>query len=115
MILSNDPGSADQFSVIVTRFTSKTGLEHLTTGMMSPFRERFDGVNTYRLYIGKFPVFVKVDQRPFEEPLRSFVPQHNRPLYVLDRVLEDTKDFRAMLRVAEESVPKKSRLRGGQR
>lgn len=34
----------------------------------SPFFERWEGVNAYRLYFPHITAFVKVDQRPFRPP-----------------------------------------------
>jgi hypothetical protein len=67
-----------------------------TTAMLNPHREKWDGVNAYRLYLGKVVAYVKVDQRPFGPVLASFSLRAPGPCRLITRELAGSNDLKAM-------------------
>ena len=91
MLVRGDPGDAATFG---TLFSVWDGAESL---IMDPFAERWDSVRSYRFYLGRFVAYIKVDSRPFPEPLARAALTPEGPLHVISRQLERSQD----LRVAE--------------
>lgn len=71
-----------------------------TDGMMNPYRERWDGVNAYRLYLGKIIAYVKFDKRSFSETFEKFSLRNADPLRIISRSLAVSKDLVAMRETA---------------
>jgi hypothetical protein len=58
----------------------------------SPFRERWNGVNAYRLYFPNITAYVKVDQRPFGELFDSVRLRPNvAPLAIIKETLSPSE------------------------
>lgn len=74
-----------------------------TTALMNPHREKWDGVNSYRLYLGKVVAYVKVDQQQFSDPLASLSLQANGPCVLVTRNLAGSNDIKAMRKTARTS------------
>lgn len=71
-----------------------------SVGFMDPFFERYDGVNTYRFYFGPYLAYIKVDQKPFKEPLLHASLGVRPDLVIIRRDHRSSKDFAAMVRTA---------------
>src|SRR5262249_55778235 len=92
-LLDEDPGDSDFFATIFARWqanTLPTSLERLN---LSPYRDRLNGINTLRLYIGEFVAYVKVDKRRFDEAFSFFQLREQIPLVVVARPLESSGEF----------------------
>ena len=72
-------------------------------GGILPFAERWDGVNAYRLYLGRVVAYVKVDRRPFAAPLRDLTLGRHDLAFVIQREFAESKDFAAMAKTAKEA------------
>lgn len=96
-LLSADPGESSCYSVV---FGMWEGREQ-GPGMMDPFREKYEHVNFYRMYLGNYICYVKVDQRPTPGSLRyvQLTPKH--PLVVVARNLASSKECPIMRRMAD--------------
>jgi hypothetical protein len=90
----------DEFSVLMSRWILPKDGEHLPEGLMSPFLERWDGVNGVRLYFGKVVAYIKVDARPFTETLRKAALGMHSCALQLPREYKASKDFAGMLSIA---------------
>jgi hypothetical protein len=89
MLLQRDPGDAATFATLFSVWDD--GAEPL---LMDPFAERWDGVRSYRFYLGRFVAYTKVDSRPFPEQLAKAALTPGGPLHVISRKLAASKDFR---------------------
>jgi hypothetical protein len=89
MLLQRDPGDATTFATLFSVWDD--GTEPL---WMDPIAERWDGVRSYRFYLGRFVTYVKVDSRPLPEQLAKAALTPEGPLHVVSRQLAASKDFR---------------------
>ena len=71
-----------------------------TNGLMNPYLERWDGVNAYRLYLGKIIAYVKFDKRSFGETFAKFSLRNSEHLRIISRSLAESKDLVAMQETA---------------
>jgi hypothetical protein len=71
-----------------------------TEGLLNPHREKWAGINAYRLYFGKVIAYVRVDQRPFEQPFSEFSLRAPGPCRIVTRRLAESKDLKVMRRTA---------------
>ena len=70
--------------------------------MLDPFSERYDGVFYYRLYLGRYIAYVKVDQRAVPSDLADFVLMPNSQLVVLAREFHDSNEKSVMKKMLIE-------------
>jgi hypothetical protein len=84
------------FDAVLSRWSEANHNEKPTTGLLNPHRERWDGVNAYRFYLGAVLAYVKVDRRPFIEPLASQSLQSPGPCRLILRELQGSNDIMAM-------------------
>lgn len=96
--LTTDSLSAD-FGVVLAVFKSPQGADQ-SIGLMDPFRVRYEGVNTYRFYFGPYHAHIKVDRRPFTEPLKIAALCSNPVLRIIRRDFEGSRDFKVLLQTA---------------
>jgi len=96
MLLSGNSGDGDQYSVNIARWkNNKFGAM-----FMDPDRSRFDNVNYYRIYCGRYIFYVKIDSRRPSKALEKTQLINNQNLYVIARDLEESKEFSAMRKIA---------------
>ena len=107
MLLRNEPGRSSDYSVALGVYTERGQLAALGIGMMDPFRERFDGILTYRYYLGRVTALIKVDARPFLAPLSEVCMDPSRPLVLVARDLQSSPELKAVGKVI--SAPQNAR------
>ena len=95
-LLSGNPYDTDWFAVILAKWSDQ---EEKGIGMMDPFRERFEGINYYRMYVGEYIVYCKVDQRQPSETFRSVQLAPESPLIILARDLNKSKELSIMVKM----------------
>jgi len=88
LILNRNPGTREQFSVTLAKFDHPLG-----TGMLDPHKERPEGINYCRFYLGGYVAYIKTDSRPGVAHLRDFALSPSGPLYVIARDLERSKEL----------------------
>lgn len=98
MLLAGDPGSPEQYSVHLATYWDKPD----GPGMLDPQATRFAGVNYYRMYVGPYIVYLKIDKRPTPEPFDEGQLRPNAPLVVYAREFASSNERPAMLRVAQQ-------------
>lgn len=88
-LLRNDAGDSDWYSVNLSTWSDQS------EGMMimDPFKERYDGINYYRIYLDGYIAYLKVDKRIAKDPLRSIQLSPNKPLIVVARELSKSKEL----------------------
>lgn len=72
--------------------------------LMDPFREKWGDVNAYRVYLGFFVAYVKVDQRQWVAPFSRLALGIRDELHVTSRNLEGSNDSFALSRTATEAI-----------
>ncbi len=92
------------FDAVLSRW-DEVETDHLPSrGILNPYRERWDGVNTYRLYLGEIVAYVKVDKRPFSKPFSMLSLQNGVPFHVVSRNLSTSNDLLAVKRTVQISA-----------
>jgi len=93
MIKNSDPGSPNDFLVVVRRFIDDLGKNFL----MDPYKLRIDGINFYRFYLGAgYEFHIKVDKRDLRQAdvLYTLALKSESPLYIPFRdSLSSSKEF----------------------
>jgi hypothetical protein len=84
------------FDAVLSRWSEAGHNETPTTALLSPHHEKWDSVNSYRLYLGAVVAYIKVDHRPFSEPLASQSLQSPGPCRLILRELRGSNDIMAM-------------------
>lgn len=87
MILEKNPGSSEDFAVIVAKFS-----DPIVTAILDPHMDKFDGVNFCRIYMTGFVIYVKVDKRKTPEFLKNYKIRENGPIYIILRDLHKSRD-----------------------
>jgi hypothetical protein len=95
-ILAGDPGSADDFSVMLVRWSTMATHESLRKIQMSPYPVKLLGINEVKMFMGGFVIHVKVDKRPYPKPFDELILRPGRPVYMCKRELERSQDIQAM-------------------
>jgi adenosine/AMP kinase len=105
MIRAKDAGSADEYGIVLARFTDLAG--HYS--LMMPRTTRIATGHRFCIfYLGGYMVRVKVDKRPMPSEVDPFLMRTNAPLYV---VLDDSRNRREFAGVAR-LVVEAEKLRG---
>jgi len=94
------------FATVLSRWTVSKKQQNLTTSIMNPSAESYDGINAYRLYFGEHVAYIKVDKRPYPEPLKSLQIGAQKTLFVTTRNFDESKELKVMKRVAYASMKK---------
>jgi len=86
-----------------------------TTAMLDPRREKWFGINAYRLYFGETVAYVKVDRQPFPPKLKAIFLRSAPPVLVVSRTMSVSKEFRVLKHTAQRSHANKLNSRNGRR
>jgi hypothetical protein len=97
------------FDAVLSRWNDIPGSPKLATAMLDPYRERWDHVNAYRLYLGRTVAYIKVDKRPFQGSLAKTALSSAPPVMMVTRELLASKDITVMrnIVIATESMRRK--------
>jgi len=88
------------FGAVLSRWSPPANVGFKVHGLMDPFREKWRGVNAYRLYFGDMVAYIRVDRRPFPPALEALALTRQSVLRVVERAFENSKDYGAMHRTA---------------
>ncbi len=97
-ILTNDPGDSDAFAVSLAKFEHPLG-----TGILDPRKDRWDGINYVRFYLGGYVAYIKMDRRPAPIIPGSFRLVPGQPFLVLLRDLNRSKELPLIRKIIEHS------------
>ena len=103
VILSPQDSIPEEFSAVLSRWTSEEAHRYATTGLMNPFREKWGGVNAYRVSFGEVVSYIKVDSRPLPSTLRDLSLLAQPTVTLVARDFSKSKDFAAMVHTAKQS------------
>jgi hypothetical protein len=95
-VLAGDPGSPEDFSVMLVRWETTPAYASFRKIQMSPYRVKLDGINEVKMFMGGFVIHVKADQRPYKKPCHEILLRPGRPVYMCARNLEGSNDILAM-------------------
>ncbi len=97
MIINSDPGTEDDFSVILSKF--QNGLSYM---LINPMRKRFENrITYYRFRMADYVAIIKVDKLPFPPELRRFVLKPDAPVLVRIRKHKRSKEIEAAIQINE--------------
>jgi hypothetical protein len=106
------PGHApESINAVLSRWKDEDNGTLPTTGLLNPHRERWAGVNAYRLYLGKTVAYVKFDQRPFSDEFAKFSLRSLEPLRIIGRSLASSKDLYTIRKIVMSTQKNLTRLR----
>lgn len=100
MLLAKDPGSPEQYSVNIVRWKS----QDVVPVFMGPFAEKYKGVNYYRIYCGRYVLYLKVDKRKTIEEFREFQLGCRKELLLIARELKNSKEWSVMQKIAKQNA-----------
>ncbi len=106
MLLKNDPGSADDFSVILFKYEGVLG-----NIMPKPYTERGD-INRCIFRAAGYKIIIKVDQRAFSKDIKNIenvILSPSQPLFIPVLKYEDTSEYQSILDIADQIPEIKSR------
>ena len=92
-VLDEDPRDSDFFATVLVRWHSNSLPAYLRHLHLSPYKDRQDGVNTVRIYMGEFIAYVKLDKRKFLGPFSFFQLRDRIPLVVAVRNVDVSDEF----------------------
>ena len=96
MIINNDPGDEDTFSITLTRYDNPLSLQ-----MLKPFRKKWFDINYYIFYLRGWKTYIKVDKRLAPQMVRGFIAKPDQPLMVLYLNFLQSSEIRTMKKMAE--------------
>lgn len=99
MILKADPGTANDFSVILAKYEGA-----LANIMPNPERVRTEGINCYRFRAAGYVFLIKVDSRPFPQKLKLGILTPNQPLLIKISQYEQSTELKEILKI-EHQIP----------
>lgn len=99
ILLAQNPGAPEQYSVNFVRWIS----EEFGPVFMGPFLEKYKDVNYYRIYCGRYVLYVKVDKRDTIEEFKEFQLGERRELFLIARELRKSKEWPVMQRIAKQN------------
>jgi len=110
----NTPGFelSEVFDAVLSRWKDQDETVP-TTAILDPRREKWFGVNAYRLYLGETVAYVKVDARPFPERMKTVSLRSAPPVLVVARKMAESKDIRAMKSTVQRSHENKQAASSG--
>lgn len=90
MLLLENPGTEDDFSVLLFKYTGKESYIHLPP---LKGKDPYNEANLYRFMSTGYSWFIKVDKRPFHNRIRSLILKPDQPLYFIEQEYKKTSDF----------------------
>ncbi len=97
-IANNDPGDSEVFSVTLAKFD-----HHLAKSILDPHDDKYSDVNYLRFYLAGYIAYIKVDYKPTPMPFSQFAMAENRPLYIICRDFEKSKELKLMVNMIKSN------------
>jgi len=89
LLRTNDPGSPEDFAVILARF-----IDAPSGGVvLDPHQDRLNGVKYCRFYLGKYVAYIKADTRPSPGIWGQFTMKPGQPLSIMRRNLQQSTEW----------------------
>ena len=104
MILNADPGTDNQFQVVLAKFSDPN-----IQSILDPHMDRFDHVNFVRVYLTGFVVYIKVDKRGCPDFMKELYMRKSAPLLITLRDVHGSKDGQLLKDLHKIAIKKKKR------
>ena len=101
MIMRNDPGGAEEYSVCLFKF-----IEDTHKSILFPAREKFDGINYYRFIMAGYIVLIKIDNQSSRDPLKHIQISPDKPLLVVMREFKGSPEMKLASDIAMLNNPR---------
>lgn len=98
-LLAADPGDINFFSVTLGCFIDMAN----RSAMLNPFRERIGGVNHYRVFMGRYIAYIKVDRQRTPALFREACLAPGRPLTILTRSFDQSEEKVVLRKLVEQA------------
>jgi hypothetical protein len=95
LIEVRDPGYEDDFSVLIAKFDHPIG-----DTILDPHRDRYDGVNYCRFYLGSYVAYIKTDKKKNPESFSRLIMKPDQQLYIIGRDMLRSKELPSILKIA---------------
>jgi hypothetical protein len=99
-LLNDYPGAPEEYSVHTGRWID----DEFGPIFMDPFHEAYEGVNYYRIYCGRYVLYVKADLKPTSDTFRQTQLGQTKQLFVIARELKKSKEWSLMQKLARENA-----------
>lgn len=109
LLLTNNAGEPDQYSVIISKWID----DEFGPVFMDPFSEKYDGINFYRVYCGRYVFSIKVDAAPTQGSFREMQLMPERRLIIIARNLKQSKEWPVMKKIARSQISSPFRMPDG--
>jgi hypothetical protein len=93
-IANNNPGGNEDFSVILAKFDHPR-----VKPILDPHDDKQFDVNYFRFYLAGYVAYIKVDHKPNPMPLSLIAMDENKPLYIICRNIEKSKEPEVMVNI----------------
>jgi hypothetical protein len=104
VVINPDAPIPNGFAAVLSLWNTADELKDLTLPLLNPFRERWNGVNAYRFYLGRTVAYIKVTNQQFHSPLRELSVGSQKSLFLVTREFEGSKDIAVMGRMVRRSA-----------
>jgi len=98
------------FDAVLARWEDNDDDKLPTSAILDPRPERWDGIHSYRMYLGKIVAFVRVDKRPFAKPFSELSLRSEGPCRIIGRRLATSKDLDAICKTVLTSEQNKKKF-----
>lgn len=102
MLLANNPGTDDEFSVVIARYPNPAG-----SVIIEPQRAKWNGINWYLFYLSGHIAYIKVDKRNALEPMAGLMLKRDKFLFIAHKDIYKSPEAeliaKAMKKVNERS------------
>jgi hypothetical protein len=96
MLLLEDPGTEEDFSVLLVKYTGKESYIHLFPPIRG--KDPYNETNLYRFMFAGYSWFIKVDSHLFHNRIRPLILKPDQPLYFMEQEYKKTSDFQNLLK-----------------
>ena len=99
LILNKNPGSADDFSVMLARFDELDGQRII----LNPQPTRIQSINYFVFYLTGFVAHIKVDKRKITGVQRKFIMSPGQALPVVRRPFDESQERKLLVKVTKST------------
>ena len=100
IVWSRSDVERSEFSFVISNFLDHT----FSKVMIDPHKERWYGINYYRIYMFGYIIHVKVDKRDTPSMFKPFDQMGKSKLFVIARDMTDSRELKAIISVAGNSI-----------
>lgn len=110
VILNPAHAVPSEFEAVLSDWDVAEDQKTIADGIMDPFAEKLEGVNSYRVYFGQVIAYVKVDRRPFPAPFSKLSLLAQSQVTLVRRNFKLSKDFDVMKKTVMRAHENQSKL-----